>query len=50
MRKLLKRTVRTAVALGLVDLAIQAVDGSKIGRNAAKDRTLDEAGLRNCCR
>lgn len=46
LRQLLKRTVRTAVALGLVDLAIQAVDGSKIAGNAAKDRTLGAAGLR----
>ena len=45
MRKLLKRTVRTAVAAGLVDLALQAVDGSKVGANAARDRTYDRAGL-----
>jgi transposase len=45
MRKLLKRTVRTAMAAGLVDLALQAVDGSKIGGNAAKDRTYDVAAL-----
>ena len=29
MRELFKRTVRTAVAMELVDLAVQAVDGSK---------------------
>lgn len=45
MRKLLKHTVRTAVAAGLIDLALQAVDGSKIGGNAAKDRTYDAAAL-----
>ena len=45
MRKLLKRTVRTAVAAGLVDLALQAVDGSKVGANAARDRMYDRAGL-----
>ena len=45
MRGLLKRTVRTAVRLGLVDLAVQAVDGTKVGGNAAKDRTYDRAGL-----
>jgi len=45
MRKLLKRTVRTAMAAGLVDFALQAVDGSKIGGNAAKDRTFDQAAL-----
>lgn len=35
MRALLKRTVRTAVAAGLLDLALQAVDGSKVGGNAS---------------
>jgi transposase len=45
MRKLLKRTVRTAVAAGLVDLAVQAVDGTKVAGNAAKRRTYDAAGL-----
>jgi transposase len=46
MRLLLKRTVRTAVKLGLVDLALQAVDGTKVQGNAAKDRTYDAADLR----
>jgi transposase len=45
MRKLLKRTVRTAVAAGLVDWAVQAVDGSKIAGNASRYRTYDAAGL-----
>jgi transposase len=45
MRTLLKRTVRTAVRAGLVDLAVQAVDGTKLGGNAAKARTYDQAGL-----
>jgi transposase len=45
MRKLLKCTVRMAVSLGLVDLALQAVDGSKIQGNAARDRTLGAEGL-----
>lgn len=45
MRKLLKRTVQTAVRVGLVDLAVQAVDGTKLGGNAAKARTYDQAGL-----
>ncbi len=45
MRKLLKYTVRTAVAAGLVDLAVQAVDGTKLAGNAAKDRTYDAEGL-----
>jgi transposase len=46
MRGLLKRTVRTAVASGLLDLALQAVDGSKLAGNAAKDRTYDREGLK----
>ena len=45
MRALLKRSVRTAVALGLVDLALQAVDGTRVHGNAAQERTLDAAGL-----
>ena len=45
MRKLLKRTVRTAVCVGLVDLAVQALDGSKIAGNASSDRTYDREGL-----
>lgn len=45
MRKLFKRTVRMAVTMGLVDLAVQAVDGTKIVGNAAKDRTHDAEGL-----
>jgi transposase len=46
MRKLLKHTVATAVELGLVDLAVQALDGTRVGANAAGDRTHDAAGLR----
>ncbi len=46
MRKLFKRTVRTAVSVGLVDLAVQAVDGTKIGANATKSRSFDASGLR----
>ena len=34
MRGLFKRTVRTAVAMELVDLAVQAVDGTKVAANA----------------
>ena len=45
MRKLLKYTVATAVKLNLIDLAVQAVDGTKIAANAAGDRTYDTAGL-----
>lgn len=46
MRVLFKRTVKTAVRMGLVDLAVQAVDGTKIPGNAARARVHDEAGLR----
>lgn len=45
MHVLFKRTVTTAATSGLVVWAIQAVDGTKIGGNAAKDRTLDAAAL-----
>ena len=45
MRKLLKHTVQTAVRLDLVDLALQAVDGTKVVANAAGERTLDAEGL-----
>ena len=45
MRALFKRTVRTAVALELVDLAVQAVDGTKLAANAAMDRTYSEEKL-----
>jgi transposase len=45
MHVLFARTVATAAASGLVVWAIQAVDGTKIGGNAAKDRTLDAAAL-----
>jgi len=45
MRHLFKLTVRTAVKMDLVDLAVQAVDGTKMAANAAKDRTYDAKGL-----
>jgi transposase len=45
MRVLLRRTVTVAVTAGLVELAVVAIDGSKISGAAARDRTLDEAGL-----
>jgi transposase len=45
MRSLLTDTVRVAVRLGLVDLAIQAVDGTKVSGNAAKERSYDQKGL-----
>ena len=46
MRKLFEHTVRTAVTMGLVDLAVQAVDGTKVGANASRDRTCDADELR----
>jgi len=45
MRRLLKYTVTTAIELNLIDLAVQAVDGTKIASNAAGDRTFDAADL-----
>ena len=42
---LLKQTVKVAVRLGLVDWAVQAIDGTKIAGNAAKARSLDPAYL-----
>ena len=38
--------VRTAVTMGLLDLAVQAVDGTKMVANASKDRVYDAAELR----
>ena len=46
MRKLFERTVRTAVAMKLVDLAVQAVDGTKVVSNASVNRSYDAEGLR----
>ena len=45
MRSLLKRTVRTAVAMELVDLAVQAVDGTRVAASATWDRTYDAGKL-----
>lgn len=45
MRHLFKLTVRTAVNMDLVDMAVQAVDGTKIQANAARERTYDAKGL-----
>lgn len=46
MRLLLMRTVQVSARQGLVDWALQAVDGTKIAANAARERTLDAAALR----
>ena len=45
MRTLLRRTVRTAVRVGLVEVAIQAVDGTRIAANASSRHTHDAKGL-----
>ncbi len=45
MRELFKRTVRTAVAMDLVDMAVQAVDGTKVIANAALIQTYDARRL-----
>jgi transposase len=45
MHHLFKLTVRTAVNMDLVDMAIQAVDGTKIQANATRDRTYDTEAL-----
>ena len=45
MRGLFKRTVRTGVAMDLVDLAVQAVDGTKVAANASSCRSYDAKGL-----
>ena len=45
MRSRFKRTVRTALALALVDLAVQAVDGTKVVANASSGRSYDAKGV-----
>jgi hypothetical protein len=37
--------VATAMELELIDLAVQALDGTKVAANAAGDRTFDAAAL-----
>ena len=46
MRKLFERTVRTAVTMKLLDLAVQAVDGTKVSANASVYRTNNAEELR----
>ncbi len=45
MRHVFKLTVKTAVSMNLVDMAVQAIDGTRIAGNASKDRTYDAKGL-----
>jgi transposase len=47
MRNLLKYTVATAMESGLVDLAVQSLDGTKLVANAAGERTYDGDGLQS---
>jgi transposase len=45
MRQLLHRTIRTAVAIGLIDLAVQAVDGTKVLADANPDAGMSAEQL-----
>ena len=45
MRALLTRSIRVAVKTDLLDLALMAVDGTKLRANAAVERSLDAEGL-----
>ena len=45
MRILLKHKVRTAAEVSLVDLAVQALDGTKVAANAAGYQIYDMAKL-----
>ena len=45
MRQLLQATITTAVTIGLVDLAVQAVDGTKVLANANPDARLSPEQL-----
>ena len=42
---LVRKTVTTAAHAGLVDLALMAVDGSKVAGNASRDRTVKASEL-----
>ncbi|MBI4284051.1 MAG: transposase [Chloroflexi bacterium] len=46
MRRLFKYTVATAVEMKLIDLAVQALDGTKVAANAAGDRTYGATALK----
>jgi len=45
MRRLFKHTVSTAINMGLVDLALQAIDGTKIEASASRHRTYNRVEL-----
>jgi transposase len=46
MRNLFKHSVQVAVKLNLIDLAVQAVDGTKVVANASKERSYGAQGLK----
>jgi hypothetical protein len=45
LKQLFRRTVRTAVQIGAVELAVQAVDATRIAGNASCSRTHDQQQL-----
>jgi transposase len=45
MRHLFKHSIQVAMKLNLIDMVIQAVDGTKVTANASKDRIYDAKGL-----
>jgi len=45
MKHLFRYTIQVAIKLNLVDLALQAIDGTKIAANANKDRTYNAKEL-----
>jgi transposase len=45
IRHLFKLTIKTAVKMELIDLAVQAIDGSKIPANATKEHSYNKKGL-----
>lgn len=45
VRKIFKASVKTGAAIGLFDPAVQALDGTKIAANAARERTYNAAQL-----
>jgi transposase len=50
MRYLFKHSIQIAIKLNLIDLAVQAVDGTKVAANASKERTYDAKGLERLLR
>jgi transposase len=50
MRELLKLSVETAVTAGLVDFALQAVDGTRLAGNVSPDKTYSKQDLERLLR